>query len=76
MTFTGTRDTRYIFHYILYKLLLSVCFPANQNPSQKGSILHYENFTQKNEKIQIKTSDIFHISAQNIASGYSLEPLR
>ena len=28
----------------------------------------------KTEKIQIKTSDIFHISAQNIDCGYSLEP--
>ena len=31
---------------------------------------------QKNEKFQIKTSDIFHISAQNIDCGYSLEPPR
>ena len=30
----------------------------------------------KNEKIQIKNSDIFHISAQNIDCGYSLEPPR
>ena len=28
----------------------------------------------KNERIQIKNSDIFHISAQNIDCGYSLEP--
>ena len=28
----------------------------------------------KNEKIQIKSPDIFHISAQNIDCGYSLEP--
>ena len=27
----------------------------------------------KNENFQIKNSDIFHISAQNIDSGYSLE---
>ena len=30
----------------------------------------------KNETFQIKNSDIFHISAQNIDCGYSLEPLR
>ena len=30
----------------------------------------------KNKKIQIKTSDIFPISAQNIDCGYSLEPPR
>ena len=31
---------------------------------------------QKTEKFQIKSSDIFHISAQNIDCGYSLEPPR
>ena len=30
----------------------------------------------KNENFQMKTSDIFHISAQNIDCGYSLEPPR
>ena len=30
----------------------------------------------KNENFQIKSSDIFHISAQNIDCGYSLEPPR
>ena len=30
----------------------------------------------KNENFPIKTSDIFHISAQNIDCGYSLEPPR
>ena len=47
--------------------------------------LHYENMPiqiyrkfhlQKTEKFQIKTFDIFHISAQNIDCGYSLEPPR
>ena len=31
---------------------------------------------KKNWKFQIKNSDIFHISAQNIDYGYSLEPPR
>ena len=31
---------------------------------------------QTNENFQIKISDIFHISAQNIDCGYSLEPPR
>ena len=36
-----------------------------------------ENFTnKKNENFQIKNSNIFHISAQNIDCGYSLEPPR
>ena len=30
----------------------------------------------KKENFQIKNSDIFHISAQNIDCGYSLEPPR
>ena len=30
----------------------------------------------KTENFQIKGSDIFHISAQNIDCGYSLEPPR
>ena len=30
----------------------------------------------KSENFQIKNSDIFHISAQNIGCGYSLEPPR
>ena len=46
---------------------------------------HYENtpiqiygkfHLQKTEIFQIRNSDIFHISAQNIACGYSLEPPR
>ena len=30
-------------------------------------------YNPKNEKFQIKNSDIFHMSAQNIECGYSLE---
>ena len=46
---------------------------------------HYENtpiqiyckfHLQKTENFQMKNSDIFHISAQNIDCGYSLEPPR
>ena len=35
-----------------------------------------ENFTTKKGKFSDKSSDIFHISAQNIDCGYSLEPPR
>ena len=35
---------------------------------------YIENFTSKNRKFSDKNSDIFHISAQNIYCGYSLEP--
>ena len=38
---------------------------------------YIENFTtKKGKKNQIKNSYIFHISAQNIICGYSLEPPR
>ena len=38
---------------------------------------YIENFISKNtENFQIKISDIFHISAQNIDCGYSSEPPR
>ena len=38
---------------------------------------YVENFTsKKTENFQIKNSDIFHISAQNIDCGNSLEPPR
>ena len=43
----------------------------------KARLFKYiEIFTTKKENFQIKYSDIFHISAQNIYCGYSLEPLR
>ena len=35
---------------------------------------YIENFTSKTRNFQIKTSDIFYVSAQNIDCGYSLEP--
>ena len=37
---------------------------------------YIENFTSKNWKFSDKNSDFFHISAQNIYCGYSLEPPR
>ena len=43
----------------------------------KTGILKYiENFTTKNWMFSDKKSDNFHISAQNIDCGYSLEPPR
>ena len=37
---------------------------------------YIENLTTKNWKFSDNNSDIFHISAQNIDCGYSLEPPR
>ena len=47
---------------------------ANQSESiTKTRLFKYiKNFTTKNENFQMKNSDIFHISAQNINCGYSL----
>ena len=43
----------------------------------KTSLFKYtENFTTKKRKFSHKISDIFHISAQNIDCGYTLEPPR
>ena len=44
--------------------------------TKTGLFKYIENFTTKNENFQIKNSDIFHISDQNIDCGYSLEPPR
>ena len=53
------------------------CVFAGSQPLRKHT---YSNILRishpKNEKFQIKNSDIFHISAQNIDCGYSLEPTR
>ena len=47
------------------------------DPITKTSLFKYiENFTNKNGNFSDKNSDIFHISAQNIVYGYSLEPPR
>ena len=55
----------------------AVGFLIDKNIMTKTCLFKYtENFTTKNETFQIKNSDIFHISAQNIDCGYSLEPPR
>ena len=47
-------------------------------PLRKHALFKYvENFTTKNENFQIKKNlKFFHITAQNIDCGYSLEPPR
>ena len=56
---------------------LSIGRSLNVVPLRKHA---YSNIVKilppKNETFQIKNSDIFHISAQNIDCGYSLEPPR
>ena len=36
--------------------------------------MYWKFYNQKRKKIRIKNSEIFHISAQKIDCGYSLEP--
>ena len=36
--------------------------------------IYWKSYNQKRENFQIKISDIFHIPAQNLDCGYSLEP--
>ena len=59
------------FYFFLFVITKTCLFKYN------------ENFTttpppppQKKENFPIKHSDIFHVSAQNIDCGYSLEPLQ
>ena len=68
---------------ILDNLFTSHTFYTQYNFN--GSNINYENtpiqiyrkfHLQKTENFQIKNSDIFHISAQNIECGYWLEPPR
>ena len=66
-----------------YKSELQVNFTATRQHQiaaviiTKTSLFIYtENFTIKKWKFSDKNSDIFHISAQNIDCGYSLEPPR
>ena len=51
---------------------------SNKLPTIAKTLIfkYIENFTTQNWKFSDKTSDIFHISAQNIDCGYSLEPPR
>ena len=61
-------------------LVNSKCHDQTASTNMPG---HYENipiqiyskfYHQKNENFQIKNSDIFYVSAQNIDCGYLLEP--
>ena len=57
-------------------LTLWLIFVLRQVITKTRLFKYIENFTTKKRKIQIKNSDIFHISARNIDCAYSLEPPR
>ena len=68
-----------IHWYILQKDFMapdkaSFFFSVKKYCITKTHLFKYiENFTTKNENFQIKNSEIFQISAQNIDCGYLLE---
>ena len=56
---------------------MTFCKNVREFSITKTCLFKYtENFTTKNENFQIKKSNIFHISTQNIDCGYLLEPPR
>ena len=61
-------------------IALSVSIPLKRQDSFTLQKHAYSNILKilrpKNENFQIKSFDIFHISAQNMDYGYSLEPPR
>ena len=59
----GSDESYYV--YKVYEIITKTCL-----------FKFIENFTTKHMNISDKNSDIFHISAQNIDCGYSLEPPR
>ena len=59
--------------FVVFVMRWLTCIPR----ITKTCLFKYtENFTNKKWKFSDKNSDIFHISAQNIDCGYSLEPPR
>ena len=56
--------------YLKGNMLGNKYFHYENTPIQ----IHWKFYHQKIENFQIKFFDIFHISAQNIDCGYSLEP--
>ena len=72
----------FFFFFIFSHFFRFSFFPRSDYYKNRYLVFHYENtpiqiyrkfHLQKTENFQIKKSDIFHISAQNIDCGYSLE---
>ena len=57
--------------FVPYRSSLKLCFILRKHAYSNMKILQ-----PKKENFHIKKSDIFHIPAQNIDCGYSLEPPR
>ena len=62
---------------LYYKYFFSLVMRIRNVSLRKHAFLNILKILPlKNENFQIKSSDIFHISAQNIDCGYPLEPPR
>ena len=70
----GLRGSK-LYGYVFVMVRSGLLFPSYRVIITKTYLFNYmENFTtKKREKID-KNTDIFHISAQNIDCGYTLEP--
>ena len=70
----------FVFFFFVFFLfvLFCQCFLYIMQIVDRSLFKYIENFTSKNWNFsdKKKNSDIFHISAQNIDCGYSLEPPR
>ena len=79
--YISSHDNSYISNYLkimnmcgIFRALLNSSFDHSY---ENTPIPIYRKFhLQNTENFQIKNSDIFHISAQNIDCEYSLEPPR
>ena len=73
----GKKVSRQHFEIGLFSQKISIEMSQLYFITKTRLFKYMENFTsKKTENFQIKNSDIFHISAQNIDCGYSLEPPR
>ena len=68
---TTTKNAFYT-QYLIRFLKCFLAFHYENTPIQ----MYWKFYNQIKENFQIKNTDIFHISAQNIDCGYSLEPPR
>ena len=72
---TQNNDISRIISAVRWKLLqLNGKLASNRESLRKQAYSNILKISLSNEKFQIKNSVIFHISAQNIDCGYSLEP--
>ena len=65
-----------ILHILQRTLVTTTAFVPKDVITKTRLFKYIENLQPKKENFQIKNSDIFHVSTQNIDCGYSFEPPR